>query len=413
MNSGGIVRRVRRSIRQRGLISTFLRGALRAVSVALRLLFEPVAQTLARISSIRFLPVFGERIGHLAVEPDCFLKERALGFGAAPSIREIVCLPTDRVANRHLATYWSARLRVITSPIVCKLLAPLAGHKALQYDVRPYVSLIDTGATYPAIQREWGERAPVLALSDEDRQRGLAGLRALGVPGDAWFACLHVREAGYSPEDDALHAYRNCDIRRFLPALDKIRARGGWIIRLGDPSTQRLPPMEGVVDYAHDALRSDWMDVFLCAACRLFVGTSSGLCNVASVFGRPSCLANLAPLSTVLPYGANDLGIPKLIYSVKEDRYLAFGEAFAAPLSNFRFSNLYEEAGIRVEENSAQDIAALIVEALDRLDGTAMYTAEDEERQARFKALMRPRHYSFGAPSRVGRDFLRTHEQFV
>jgi putative glycosyltransferase (TIGR04372 family) len=222
-----------------------------------------------------------------------------------------------------------------------------------------------------------------------------------------------VREAGYSPDDDALHAYRNCDIHRFLPALREIRSRGGWIVRLGDPSMRRLPKMEGMIDYAHSSLRSDWMDVFLCAACRLFVGTSSGLCNVASVFGRPSCLANLAPLSTVLPYGAGDLGIPKLLYSEREQRYLSFAEAFAAPVSNFRFSELYREAGVRLEENSTDDIVLLLVEALDRLDGKATYTTEDEKRQARFKALMRPGHYSLGAPSRVGRDFLRTYERFL
>jgi putative glycosyltransferase (TIGR04372 family) len=115
----------------------------------------------------------------------------------------------------------------------------------------------------------------------------------------------------------------------------------------------------------------------------------------------------------VLPYGVADLGIPKLLYSVREGRHLSFAEAFASTASNFRYSRLYEQAGIRVDANSADEITALVSEALDRLDGTARYTSEDEQRQARFKALMRPGHYSYGAPSRVGRDFLRRYERFL
>lgn len=403
-----ILSRVQRSLRERGLAATIVRAVEAAFGRLLALLVAP----LVRLADVRFIQVRADRIGHLVVEPDCYLKERALA-GAAGRGMDIVCLPSDQLANRHLAKYWKAHLRVVTSPLACRLLWPLAHRPGVGVDVSRYVALVDTTAGYGAIQRRWGERGPLLRLSDEDSQRGFAALHALGLPRDAWFACLHVREAGYSPEDDALHAYRNCDIGRFLPALQQIRARGGRIVRLGDPSMQRLPAMEGVIDYAHSGSRSDWMDVFLCGAARLFVGTSSGLCNVASVFGRPSCLANLTPLSTVLPYGAGDVGIPKLLYSVREDRYLSFGEAFGSPVSNYRFSDLYEKAGVRVEENSSEDIAALIGEALDRLEGKAAYTAQDETRQARFKALMRPGHYSLGAPSRVGRDFLRTYERFL
>jgi putative glycosyltransferase (TIGR04372 family) len=418
MGAGGvtsvtIVARLRRSIRKRGFAATGVLIVLRSLQRLVEALFAPVALVIAQVSSLRFLPVFGDRIGHLVCEPDCFLKERELGLRGARTVREVICLPSDRVANRHLASYWGAHLRVVSSPVLCRLLQPLARQKAIQYDIHPYVALIDRSATYPAIQRAWGERAPTLMLSEEDARRGRACLAELGLPGGAWFACLHVREAGYSPVDDELHAYRNFDIQLFLPALSEIRARGGWIVRLGDPSMRRLPPMDGLIDYAHSALRSDWMDVFLCAACRVFVGTSSGLCNVASVFGRPCCLAGLAPLSTVLPYGARDLGIPKLLYSLRENRHLSFAEAFASPASNFRYSELYQEAGLRVDENTPEEIAALIVEALDRLDGKATYTAEDEARQTRFKALMRPGHYSYGAPSSVGRDFLRKYERFL
>lgn len=47
------------------------------------------------------------------------------------------------------------------------------------------------------------------------------------------------------------------------------------------------------------------------------------------------------------------------------------------------------------------------MEMLDRTENRLFYTLEDERLQERFKSLMNPSHYSYGAISRVGRDFLR------
>jgi hypothetical protein len=44
---------------------------------------------------------------------------------------------------------------------------------------------------------------------------------------------------------------------------------------------------------------------------------------------------------------------------------------------------------------------------LERSQNRAVYTPQDEELQRRFKALLRPGHYSYGGINRIGRDFLR------
>ena len=46
---------------------------------------------------------------------------------------------------------------------------------------------------------------------------------------------------------------------------------------------------------------------------------------------------------------------------------------------------------------------------LERTAGEFEVTAEDEALQQAFKGLLVPGHYSYGAMSRVGRDFLRRH----
>jgi putative glycosyltransferase (TIGR04372 family) len=301
---------------------------------------------------------------------------------------------------------------VISSPRLGPWVKAACVRAGATYDVTKYGNTVNVTAGYAEIQRAWADRPPLLSLSQEHRNRGRAQLSAAGVPPDAWFVCIHSRAPGYATYDDHLHQYRNSDIANYVAAAEALVERGGWCIRLGDRTMPRLPRLRGVVDYAHSDFKSDWMDVFLCASCTFFLGNSSGLSSVSSVFGVPVALANLTPIC-MLPFSAGHIGIPKLVWSLSEGRYLTFPEAFASPSSDYRFTHLFQEAGLRVDENAPEEIRELAMEMLDRLEGRLTYGDDDERRQAAYRRLFRPGHYSYGAPSRIGRDFLRKYEHLM
>jgi putative glycosyltransferase (TIGR04372 family) len=388
------------------------RSIARKLAGYIRRALERVLAVVLYLARVRFLQTTAlGRIGHLVIEPELFIRKRALGlrhwhFGV------LVCLP-GVAANDCLVDYWRRYFWVVRSPRLERLIAPFYRFPYLFYDVSRYTVAINTTAPYIAVQRAWGKRAALLSLDEAHRREGRARLAELGVPPDAEIVCFHCREEGYSPEDDALHAYRNSAVENLFLAITELTRQGYWCIRMGDPAMRRLPPMPQVVDYAHHPARSDRMDVFLCASCRFFLGNSSGLVHLASVFGRPAAAANAAPISTILAYGAGNVAIPKLLWSEDEGRYLGFGETLGSDIGNFRFTELYQARRIRNVENSAEDIRDLSAEMLERSTGTARYSAEDEALQRRFVALMRPGHFSYGGVSRVGRDFLRKYEHLL
>jgi putative glycosyltransferase (TIGR04372 family) len=181
---------------------------------------------------------------------------------------------------------------------------------------------------------------------------------------------------------------------------------------MGDPTTGALPVLPGVVDYAHNALRSARLDVVLCAKARFFLGNSSGLALVSSVFGRPSMLANMVPLSA-LGALAEDISLPKLYRSIREQRLLRFGEVFGTPAANYRYADQYKRAGIELQENTAEEIREGVIELMDRLDGGAGCSEEDKALQSRFQAMLRPGDYAYGAASRIAASFLRRHPDLL
>jgi len=315
--------------------------------------------------------------------------------------------PPGKVANEHILSYWKDHIKITRSPLLCSFLRPLSNNQFTTYNVYRYASPINTAAAFPQIQSRYFKTGgrPLLSLKDDDFQRGWEKLLDFGIPRDAWFVCVHCREEGYISGEG--QNYRNADVTNYIPAMEAIIERGGWVIRLGDPSMKAMPANKRIIDYAHLENRSDWMDVFLCGACKFFFGSASGLAVVSGVFGVPSAIANQAPVSVVLPYLPCDIGIPKLLYSQREKRYLKFSEILGSAIGNFRFDSLYKDCGTFVIDNTPEDIEALALEMLDRINGVIVYTAEDNELQERFKSLMDENHYSYGSEARVGREFLR------
>jgi putative glycosyltransferase (TIGR04372 family) len=108
-----------------------------------------------------------------------------------------------------------------------------------------------------------------------------------------WFVCLHMREPTFYGEDHGSgQTHRNADIDSYLAAIEYIISRGGFVVRLGSPGAPPLPDMPGLIDYARSKFKSPVMDLHLLFNCKFFIGTTSGLGNIANSFGVPMALVN-------------------------------------------------------------------------------------------------------------------------
>ncbi len=398
-----------RRIRQKSLVTLTGKAALKLLGFGVGLLMLPLTGLL-HLAGYRHVRVFAERIGHLALEPDCLLKEQALGH--IPERKWVVLAPRGRVANEHLLAYWEPHLRVVRNRAACFLIASQSRWGLMRYAIDHYALAIGEAQAAYRICAAWGDRPPLLRLSREDEAWGGEMRARLGVPADAWFVCVHVREAGFSPVDEELQSHRNGHIENVFAAMGEIVTRGGWVIRIGDPTMQALPPMDGVIDYAHSPLKSARLDVILCAQARFILGNTSGIALVGTVFGVPCASANLIPVST-LWFGRRDISIPKLLWSRRLGRYLRIDEILGTPIANFHYASLYAEEEVEPVENSAQDILDLTKEMLDCLGGLSAGLAGDAELQDYFRSLFKPSHYGFGSAGRVAASFLRRHGELL
>jgi putative glycosyltransferase (TIGR04372 family) len=364
---------------------------------------------------IRYLgPHWFIAIGHIA-HLDTFLKYQILN-GEPKRTFVPVIPPHIVIPNKYFLDLWRPLLNWVDEEMVLPQLS-LDSQAILQEDfwslrLAPGRALMFNKAG-AHVQHEWAEqkRPTLLILPEGDRLRGWAILEDLGIPAGSWFVCLHVREPGFHQAwHDKNPGTRNANIETYREAIDAIVDAGGYVIRVGDASMRPIEGIPGLLDYALSDIKSDFMDIFLCAECRFFIGTNSGLGLVPPVFGKPCVMTNWSPIAIPNWY-PNDLFIPKLVRSIKDNRLLTFAELLESGSGWMQFQKYFIDHGLEVIDNTSEEICDVVLEMMDQLTGQASYYLDDDDRRVAFEALLEKHVQYIG--SRIGRDFLKRYKHLL
>jgi putative glycosyltransferase (TIGR04372 family) len=183
----------------------------------------------------------------------------------------------------------------------------------------------------------------------------------MGLPSNSWYICLHVREGGYSGDLDNV---RNANIANYYQAIKVVTQRGGYVVRMGDPTMTRLPNLDRVIDYAHAPNKCALLDVYLLQKCSFYVGTSSGLMDTAFLLEKPVVLTNMTHWLNGLPPSSGDLTIFKHVYSISERRFISVKEWLAQ--AKMITIEHWSSPDWRFFENTEEEIASVIKEKLDQ-----------------------------------------------
>lgn len=340
------------------------------------------------------------QIGHLGGLIDCYYKMTRLGM--LPRANYLLLAPRAKVCNPDLLAYWDRYFTIVRDDQLVNDLFPYQryfgdGFSALRCCGEEAEPWTHAGAR---AQVEWARqgRAPLLTLSPADRDFGYTQLRAMGVPQGAWYVALHVREGGFHRDFEASpFEHRNSRIEDYFGAIREIVDRGGFVIRLGDRGMHRLPAMPQVIDYATGPHKSSRMDVFLLAACRFFIGTTSGLTNAALAFGTPALLLNCISNDWQLWPATTDFTL-KRVFDKRNRRFLSLQETYRQPQQAYLVNKVVlERRGYAVVGNTKDEITEAVRYKLDdTLEGTRQ-PCEGHEAIDRYHQSIAQNRYIFGA----------------
>jgi putative glycosyltransferase (TIGR04372 family) len=246
------------------------------------------------------------QIGHEGML-DVELRMRDLGWWKG---EPIVLVNSGRVANLAFLSLFERRVKLLSVggsvPLnVARELFSLQRYYGISFNAfeMPDGTVVQWSEAAALALRQWDEegRSPPLRTefdrkfqSNETLAVSLDQARhSWGMGPDDWYVCLHLRDGAFYGEAKGLgQSHRNSNVENYRAAIEYITGLGGWVIKLGAKDSPKLPPMPRVIDYGRGDYKSGLMDIALIRGATLFIGTTSGLTNVAISFGVPAALVN-------------------------------------------------------------------------------------------------------------------------
>jgi putative glycosyltransferase (TIGR04372 family) len=342
-------------------------------------------------------------IGHIGLI-QYVVKLKRLGLAAWDRI--VVVSRPEVVANAALLRQYADEIAIETDPVRVAELAPFVCGTGLRiFDLLswPGQKTIFAREACNVVEALWwaqhGDR-PLLQPSGSLLAEGRALAGELGLPEEATFVCLHVREGGF--HGDVAHHQRAFRIADYMTAVRAVTERGDWVVRLGDPSMSPLPPMPRVIDYARHPARTPALDVYLAARCRFYIGTNSGPMFMPHLFGRPALITNYMFLYGAPPLGPTSRVLPRLLKRGRRRIRFAtmMADAYMKSTYNERAFNL---RGLSSIDNTSQEILEAVLE---------MYAPEPSGTlQRRFAELAPAAHR--GGDTRIGARFIADHADLL
>lgn len=377
---------------------------------------------------IKWLELNSSRIGHFAKETELYCCERDAGINT-PSQRYLdVFYLRKYVCNRQLEKMWRRTLIILPAWLIFPL-----------FKVNRFINIFVQSGNYHEIRVHFADRdvhnllerfEPHLSFTDDEETKGRKILTEFGIPGNARFVCLLVRDSGYLDrhkenepyERWSYHSYRDGDIDKYVLAAEELAKRGYYVFRMG---VNVLKPLKSsnpkVIDYANLKIRSDFMDIYLGAKCRFCISTLAGFDEIPVIFRKPIAYTGHVPIAIIETHNKETLILTKHHINKRNQKELTVSEIFSSNVATSFYTNEFKKNEVELKENSPEEIKDLVIEMDERLNGSWNETEEDRLLQKKFwsifnnntKKLNLEKSLHGKIKSRFGAKFLRENKNWI
>ncbi len=317
--------------------------------------------------------LYHERIGHLTLNTDLFLRRRQLGIYPDGPYYCFLVNP-EFIANHQLLTMYK---RVI----------PICESRVLVLAFRGMLPILKRTPFYQEMPMnsneyyEFNNAKPSLYFTPDEIKKGRKTLNQMNVDFDKdKFVCIFSRDEAYLnniiPHTDwSYQNSRNADIDNLIETAKYLIEKGFVVIRMGSVVTKPINFFhKKMIDYPYSEHRNDFMDIFIHAHCKFLVSAgTSGINSAAAIFDKPILWVGIAEYNDA-PFGKNCLYTPKKYkYSSTHD-YLHFKDGIKLGA----FWHNPAAFGLEAEEVNSQDTLEATQEMLARVEGRFRYSPESE-----------------------------------
>jgi len=337
---------------------------------------------------IRWHKLYSSRIGHFALYTELYCCERDANLNFPEQKYKDIFYLDKYVCNKTLENMWKRKISVLPA----WLIKPIHNISNL-FLGKENIHTIQSPTNVDRDVHNLLERfSSHISFTSEEEIKGKKLLEKLGLPKNAKFVCLIVRDSGYlnrhgKVQDEKrwnYHNYRDGDIEKYILAAEELASRGYYVFRMG---INVLKPLRSsnpkIIDYANSGIRSDFMDVYLGAKCTFCISTACGFDAIPTIFRRPVAMIEV-PIGLFFTSSEKILLLTKHLINKLSKKELTISEIFSSNVGIAQHSKEYEDNNVEILENSPEEIRDFIIEMDERLKENWKETDEDIFLQKKF-----------------------------
>ena len=345
---------------------------------------------------IRWNVLNAGRIGHFAVYSELYCCERDANINFPKQRYKDLFYCSKITSNRTLKNMWRRSIVILPSwllkPIhlISKFFYSFFGIKNIHEINSPINEDRDVFNHFDKFNSH-------VSFTVDEEVNGREILEKFGLPKNAKFVCLIVRDSGYLERHAkkenlgrwAYHNYRDGDIDRYVMAAEELASRGYYVFRMGINVKKPLKSSNPkIIDYANTGIRSDFMDVYLGAKCSFCVSTSCGFDAIPFLFRRPIAFV-VVPIGWCFTSSEKFLILTKHHINKLTKKELSISEIFLSNVAGSLFSEEYENNNVELQENTPEEIRDLVIEMDNRIKGNWKETEQDILLQKSFWSIFK------------------------
>ena len=239
-----------------------------------------------------------------------------------------------------------------------------------------------------------------LKFTKEEIKKGEELLGEIGISPNDKIVCLSIRDDKYMKnyllskyEIEHKWKVRNSDIQTYKLAAVELTKLGYKVVRVGRNVEHKINfENEKIIDYSRNKIRSDFLDIYLAHRCSFAFGDSSGWSTAPMAFRKYFAFANWIPFDALPYYSKRFTFIFKYYYDEKLNKFLRINEIFERKIHGYLNKEL-KENGIKIEDNSAEDILSLVLEVEAKFKGSFKYDSEYKSINKKFINFLKENNF--------------------
>ncbi|EKD71163.1 MAG: hypothetical protein ACD_46C00262G0012 [uncultured bacterium] len=408
------------TIRFRKLIHT-AKYVIRAITL---LPFMPIVLLIRLISpicEIHITPIFTSRIGHFALDTELYICLKSANKQTNNRIIEFFCYQCNsEICNPQLNKMWR-RVIPLLYGINMIYLANYHLTKILRLNTTSLLSISEKLKSDAIIKSKLNISQTRLYFTASEHRRGKHFIQKFLKNSEKGFVCIHSRNPTYLknsfPNDNfSYHDYRDSDIDHFVKTAENLATLEYTVFRMGSVRDKAVcSSHQSIIDYVNQ-YHDPFLDIYLPSNCSFYIGDTSGLSTIPTLFKRPVAITNAIPLNEFsFLLLKNIIFIPKLFWSETQNRLLTIREMMTEPFLRMHRMEMFQINKIRVINNTPDEILDLSQEMHLRHMNAWEESHEDRERQQAFMSHLSAAKYYFPGHifAKVGSSFLKKYETLL